>query len=203
MHPNQAYRVPKKTAPQIVEMATKLREQLQMEESDGLRADSFVELLNGLFAQHDRAAFDILPKDQMPEMGCFDPMQGMIKLREDVYDKACDGCSESLFTIVHECGHMELHGGQVFCRLERLSDEEILQLHRDYHSEEQADLYACALKLHPQNLKKLLNRKAPLHWISSNYKLPIYQLQKYIQRLQEDCNLGISEALVSQMELKL
>src|SRR5690606_9361750 len=117
-------------------------------------------------------------------------------------EAACEGCIESLFTIIHECGHMQLHGGARFCRLERLTLQQISSLHPDEHSEEQADLFACAVKLHPKRLRNLANKGIPLVSISEVYKIPVYQLERYMDRLIEECGYKIDGSLRNQMALR-
>lgn len=201
MHPSQAYKVPKKSAKKIVDIALNLRSKLGLNKASGIKAHIFVELLNGLYALEGRAAFDIREASEMAEMGMFDPALDLVKLREDVYDAACEGCIESLYTIVHECGHMQLHGGATFCRLERLTPEQIYSLDPDEHSEEQADLFACAVKLHPERLRSLVNKRIPLISISEVYKIPGYQLERYMDRLVEECGYKIDRSLRNQMAL--
>lgn len=38
------------------------------------------------------------------------PVQQKIQIREDVYDRACDGYGRDRLTIAHEIGHLLLHG---------------------------------------------------------------------------------------------
>lgn len=203
MQPGEAYRVPKRTPTNIINEAINLRKSINMPVTAGIKADVFIDILNGLYAHQDKAAFHIVETDKMSELGMYDPLQGTINLRQDVYDKACEGCIESLYTIAHECGHMALHSGSGFCRLERLSQLQIDNLDADEHSEEQADLFACALKLHPKRAKQLINKKIPLSSISSVYKIPTYHLDRYIDRLTEECGYKINHSMKNQMELQL
>ena len=39
------------------------------------------------------------------------PDEGRIQIREDVYDRACEGRGRDRLTIAHEIGHVVLHGG--------------------------------------------------------------------------------------------
>lgn len=203
MHPSQAYKVPKRSPQSIIEIALKTREQHEMPRAAGLKAVQFMEALNAFYAIVGRIAFDIIAPSDMAELGMYDPMNDIINIREDVYDRACDGCVESLYTIVHECGHMQLHSGAKFCRLERLTPSEIENLHPNEHSEDQADLFACALNLHPDHLKFLLNRGVLRSSIAAAYKMPLYQLERYIERLSEECGYTFNDKSRRQMELTI
>lgn len=57
---------------------------------------------------------EIVSKEEMPnEYGLTYPNKGIIKIREDVYDKAISGDGFGRSTIAHEVGHFMLHKGEV------------------------------------------------------------------------------------------
>lgn len=200
MHPNQVYKVPPKTAREIVEAACKARSG-RLTVDEGINAERFIEVINAAAAFRGETIFYIVPEDEMAQLGMFVPSTGEIKLREDVYDRACEGCAESCFTIMHEVAHGDLHSSAGYCRLEPLTSEQVQNLHRDVHSEEQADLYACVLCLHPDNLEKLLRKRTSLKWISEQFTIPIYVLMRYIHRLSEECGYNMKTSYLTQLEL--
>ena len=47
----------------------------------------------------------------------YEPISGQIYIREDVYERACNGIARDRFTIAHEIGHFFLHhSGFALCR---------------------------------------------------------------------------------------
>ncbi|WP_332238861.1 ImmA/IrrE family metallo-endopeptidase [Sporolactobacillus sp. KGMB 08714] len=54
--------------------------------------------------------YEIVPIEQMPDKYAVTyPEEHLIKIRQDVYDRACDGSHLDRFTIAHEIGHYILH----------------------------------------------------------------------------------------------
>lgn len=60
----------------------------------------------------DDFTLEVVPKDEMGNKhGETRPKRHLIRLREDVYEGACDGNGRDLYTIAHEIGHLFLHTG--------------------------------------------------------------------------------------------
>ncbi len=68
------------------------------------------------------------------------PDRGLIQLRQSVYDGAARGEARARFTMCHELGHLGLHRGIAFNRVNPASPPKIFQ-----NSEWQADVFASHL----------------------------------------------------------
>ena len=56
--------------------------------------------------------YEYLPRQEMgDDHGRSFPNDGRIQIREDVYERACEGRGRDRLTIAHEIGHVILHGG--------------------------------------------------------------------------------------------
>lgn len=90
------------------EIATSVRDKL------GLRDYKYVpvvELLEFVLPRFN-ITYDICEQSELGEdFGRSFPDKGLIQLRQDVYERACDNNGFARFTIVHEIGHMVLHSG--------------------------------------------------------------------------------------------
>jgi hypothetical protein len=53
--------------------------------------------------------YEIVPIQYMKEYGITYPEKNLIRLREDVYEKAVSGIARDRFTVAHEIGHYFLH----------------------------------------------------------------------------------------------
>lgn len=54
--------------------------------------------------------YEIVEYSQMPDKeGETTPSQNIIRIREDVYEKAVQGDGRARFTILHEIGHLLMH----------------------------------------------------------------------------------------------
>jgi len=87
--------------------------------------------------------FIIAPASEMGNQhGLTNPAAKTIKIREDVYDGACEGRGRDRFTIAHELGHYIMHD-EVTVGLARLGDNETIKPYRD--PEWQANAFAGEL----------------------------------------------------------
>lgn len=92
------------------------------------------------------------------------PTSSTMSIREDVYNKAIEGCPRSYFTLAHELGHLFLHSGEnvSFCR----SDYEIkVPLYQN--AEWQANIFAAELLAPTASILK--------------YSLTVDDIQKYFK----------------------
>lgn len=82
--------------------------------------------------------------------GLAHPDKHLIEIREDVYERACNGIGRDRFTIAHEIGHYFLHGSNRVA-LARIAPNKEIVCYRN--PEWQADVFAGEL-LMPANLIK-------------------------------------------------
>lgn len=80
------------------------------------------------------------------------PTVPLIKIREDVYERACDGQARDRMTIAHEVGHLFLHG-QEKISLARLSNNTAVPAYLD--PEWQANAFAGELLAPYKYIKEL------------------------------------------------
>ena len=108
-------------------------------------------LENGLPQLVPEAVFEVVEPAEMRGMYAEAlPDAMVIRVREDVYLRACNGVARDLFTLAHELGHLVLHMDR---RLHRLAMPMKLERYRD--PEWQADAFAGEL-LMPVHLYKQL-----------------------------------------------
>lgn len=74
------------------------------------------------------------------------PHSKLMQIRQDVYDRLCEGRGRDRFTVAHEIGHLFLHGGRSFARTWDANQK----IYRN--SEWQADTFASALLVDDQLL---------------------------------------------------
>ena len=93
---------------EIREIARDLRKALDLENEPYFPIMPFVE---GILPRIDpKFELEILSKDEMHDFhGLTFPDRHQILLREDVYERACDGKGRDRFTVAHEVGHYILH----------------------------------------------------------------------------------------------
>jgi hypothetical protein len=92
----------------------------------GIRSAYFpiVDVIERLLPRIDPSFhLEILEIDEMGDVhGLTIPSQHVIKLREDVYDGACDGKGRDRMTVAHELGHYILHDDLSFPRQMKASE---------------------------------------------------------------------------------
>lgn len=93
---------------EIREIARDLRKALDLENEPYFPIMPFVE---GILPRVDpKFELEVLSKDEMHDFhGLTFPDRHRILLREDVYERACDGKGRDRFTVAHEVGHYILH----------------------------------------------------------------------------------------------
>ncbi|MDY3007321.1 MULTISPECIES: ImmA/IrrE family metallo-endopeptidase [Anaerococcus] len=104
------------------------------------------------------------------------PSENLIKLREDIYEKACDNDGFSKSTCSHELLHWLIHGEETvsFCRR-----EEDLMKRRVYEDPEwQANCFAGEL-LVPKHIVKGMSIDEIMEKCNVTYRMAQYQLSKY------------------------
>jgi len=142
---NRGYKVKPRGTEQIRKVAHGFKDVL------GIKKDYFpiVEMLE-LLSQKEIFDFEIIAKEDMPnEYGLSYPNKGLIRIREDIYDKAVDGDGFGRYTIAHEIGHFMLHKGEMpYAR-------EVGGEHKTYEdSEWQANKFAQELLIDTRNIDK-------------------------------------------------
>jgi Zn-dependent peptidase ImmA (M78 family) len=142
----------------------------------------FIEIYDVLYIEDTGdTMFHLGTVKSMPySVGETDIKTGLITLREDHYERACDGDKEGLFTAAHELGHHELHKGGPLHRLDLGS----IIISDDYCPEIQADSYACELMIDSEYLKKN-HKKIGLAAISEKFRVPLNKLSEHVIRMME------------------
>jgi len=64
------------------------------------------------FMRSDTFTIEIVPDDQITEEAVTIPDRLLIKIKNSVYERACNNEGQARFTICHELGHLFLHKGQ-------------------------------------------------------------------------------------------
>lgn len=104
------------------------------------------------------------------------PAENLIKLREDIYEKACNNDGFSRSTCSHELLHWLMHGEETvsFCR-----KEEDLKKRQAYEDPEwQTNCFAGEL-LVPKHLVKGMSIEEVMEKCNVTYSMAKYQLKKY------------------------
>lgn len=104
------------------------------------------------------------------------PYENLIKLRKDIYEKACDNDGFSRSTCSHELLHWLMHREETvsFCRR-----EEDLKKRRAYEDPEwQANCFAGEL-LVPKHIVKGMSIEEVMEKCNVTYSMAQYQLSKY------------------------
>ena len=103
--------------------AMKLRKQLGYRDDESVAPEVILELLPKLF----RCDYQIVPAEEMGEKhGETQLLEGIVRIREDVYEGAIKGVGRDRFTICHEFAHLLLHSS--LCQnvsLARMDDRNI------------------------------------------------------------------------------
>ncbi|MGT2811762.1 ImmA/IrrE family metallo-endopeptidase [Streptococcus minor] len=135
-----------------------------------------VEVLEG-FSEAGYFDIEIVPVDAMPNSyGETLYHQKLIRIREDIYDKACEGDGFSRSTIAHELFHFFKHRNEeiVFCRT-----VEELESRKTYEDPEwQANCFAGEL-LVPIKLVKEMSIEEVVEKCRVSHQMATYQLNKY------------------------
>lgn len=141
---NRGYKVKPRTTANIRKIAQGFKDVLKINKS-------YVPIVKLIEILHQKGIIEleIVAKDDMPdEYGLSHPATGLIKIREDVYDKAVEGDGFARFTIAHEIGHFMLH------RKQASYARSIGGKHKVYEdSEWQADKFAQELLIDERTLK--------------------------------------------------
>jgi len=126
---------------EIQDAALVFRRLMGCGELDSCKILDFIEFT--LPKWRDNFVLQIVPMESMIfKEGETWPTSSKMSIREDVYNKAHEGCPRSFFTLAHELGHLFLHDGDnvSFCR----SDYEI-DIPPYQNAEWQANLFAAEL----------------------------------------------------------
>lgn len=100
---------------------------------------------------YENFRFDVVSDEELPgQEAAFLPSEFSIRVRESVYERACDHDGRSRFTLAHELGHFFMHRDQMVA-FGRSAENESIPLYMN--SEWQADEFARNL-LVPVRLAK-------------------------------------------------
>lgn len=92
---------------QIRAVTSLFRKKMDLEEAEYIPIVDILEYV--MPAMNKNFVFEIVNDDDLDAEARFFPIENKIKIRESVYDAACDDDSRSRFTIAHEIGHAFLH----------------------------------------------------------------------------------------------
>lgn len=144
-----AYIVEPKSRKQLRELTMVLRQSLNLE---NVKYFPITELLDVLTEIFESFSYEIVENHELPPdtHGDTDVLTGHIRIKQEVYDNACDGNGRDRMTIAHEIGH---YFTLCFCgfKLERNFSNEKVITYRD--PEWQAKCFAGEL-LVPAHLMK-------------------------------------------------
>ena len=98
------YRVEPKSRNDIRIFANMLRRHLRL---DNVLYVPVVKLLDVLPEIFDTFSYEIVPEEELPDSTHADTdiITGHIRIKESVYERACDGGGRDRMTIAHEIGH--------------------------------------------------------------------------------------------------
>lgn len=132
--------VPPRSKPDIETNALALRHFFQLGNRPYFPVAEVYEALDLLF---DGARFEVREEHEMgDDHGRTYPDRNLILIREDVYERACEGQPRDRFTMCHELGHLMMHRG-VPLSLSRIDPLKPPKIYRN--SEWQADNFASYL----------------------------------------------------------
>ena len=121
----------------IRQMAKDIRKRFGLTSVLNVPVCYFFEWILGTFCSDFE--WEIIPDEDMREEGVTFTAANKIVIRESVYESACRGDGRARFTIMHEIGHLILHGPNRVA-LCRLASGEQLKAYED--PEWQADTFA-------------------------------------------------------------
>lgn len=136
--------VPARSKDNIAQNADVMRRFLQL---DHRAYFPVVDVYEALDLMYEGAWFEVREMHEMgDDHGRTYPDKNVIYIREDVYERACEGAPRDRFTMCHELGHLMMHRGVALSRIDPKNPPKIFR-----NSEWQADTFASYLMM-PQNL---------------------------------------------------
>lgn len=133
------YKVPSRSWAEIHQVANWFRSELKIEQQEKIDIVAVIEkILCNLIKFTNFEVCDKLEMGDAEGLTC--PQGTFIKIREDVYDKACRGDGRARFTLAHELGHLILHRNVAMARAQKSDALPVYQL-----AEPQANQFAACL----------------------------------------------------------
>jgi hypothetical protein len=130
--------VPARSKDNISSNAELMRKFLQLEVTGFFPVVDVYEVLDLMY---EGARFEVRELHEMGEdHGRTYPDKNVILIREDVYERACNGEPRDRFTMCHELGHLMMHRGVALSRIDPARPPKIFR-----NSEWQADTFASYL----------------------------------------------------------
>jgi hypothetical protein len=127
----------------IAANARAVRQFLKLEARPYFPVPEVYEALELLF---DGARFEVWDEvDMGDDHGRTYPDRRLIRIRNDVYERACNGEARDRFTMCHELGHLVMHRGIALARIDPAQPPKIY-----CNSEWQADTFASYLMMPPE-----------------------------------------------------
>lgn len=107
-------------------MAKEMRNRLGLKDRKHVDIVWLAEVIFPRFFSQYNYSFEVLPVEEMgTNHGLTNPDTGKVMIREDVYDRACQGKGRDRLTIAHELGHFLMHDGMTFGLARASKDEDI------------------------------------------------------------------------------
>lgn len=153
----------------IRHMARNLRKLFHLDHGERFPIVTFIEHI--LCAPESGVDFEIIKKEEMrEEYAVTNTLRNVIKVRQDVYERAINGNPRDRFTLCHELGHFFLHRA------------ETLEFARGYiplchQPEHQANVFAAEL-LAPLTMIKGMSVEEISHHFGISKQSASYQKQK-------------------------
>jgi hypothetical protein len=132
--------VPPRSRDNIAGNAAAMRQFLRLEKTPYFPIGKAYEILGLMF---EGARFEVLEDYEMGgDHGRTYPDRRLIELPNSVYERGCEGEGRDRFTMCHELGHLMMHRGIAFSRIDPMRPPKIY-----CNSEWQADTFASHLMM--------------------------------------------------------
>lgn len=143
--------VPPASKNDIKNLALEVRERFQLYDAVYFPVVDFIEMLMPI---NDRNFnYEIVEDYKLGlDAANYNPQSHLMKIRESVYNGACDGNGRDRFTLAHEIGHYFMHS-DIDLLLNRIDRNTSIPLYRN--SEWQANTFASALLMPDHIIKNL------------------------------------------------
>ena len=123
---------------------------------------------------------EVLPTHEMgDEHGLTIPSEHIIRLREDVYDRACNGHGRDRMTVAHEIGHYLLHRTPAVFARRNNKKKERLPAFRS--SEWQANCFGAELLVFPKGIDASMTDMEVAEMRGVSKDAAAYQMKTYRQ----------------------
>ncbi len=114
---NNGFQVLPRSTNELIELTHKVRKIAKakgfVDSNNYLYIVQLIEF-GGLFKNNERGScLEVVEDQELPNAFAQTFPDGTIKVRESIYDKACEGNGHARFTLAHELGHLIMHRSQM------------------------------------------------------------------------------------------